>query len=115
MKDGIPIFRPVDSACSRVGYGPSTTRWASSLLVGGSTEAGRPAARSLSASSLAQAGFCELLTWRYTEAAALPLSALARAEEAGVTSVAASRAGRHATGSHPAAAPPSIVPVCGNP
>src|SRR5690348_2283054 len=25
MNDGMPILRPVDSACSRVAYGPSTT------------------------------------------------------------------------------------------
>ena len=43
----MPILRPVSSACSRVAYGPSTTRCASSLRVGASTEAGKPAAAQL--------------------------------------------------------------------
>ena len=62
--DGMPSFRPAESACSRVAYGPTTTRYTSSPLAGRNTVADTPAAEIFSDSSRAQSAFRELDTCR---------------------------------------------------
>src|SRR5574341_450810 len=62
IQNGRPSFRPAASAASREGYGPSTTRYGSSGLAGGSTLACMPAVRRFWAASWAQASFAVLLT-----------------------------------------------------
>src|SRR3954470_16764633 len=115
MNEGMPSLRPVSSACSRVAYGPSTTRYASSDRLGVNTEAGSPAALSFSESSLAQVGFWELLTWRYTVGAPAALSAPDWRAESASNGISSSCAGCQASGSQRSLAPPSIRPVSVNP